>query len=97
MSDSENQGLSNEQVAPASRAKRTKREAVPRSELPPDHWNVEHVAAYCGRSKDWVYTHVASGALPHTKRGGCLYFDPDTVAKWLVGKPVAVPVKGRGH
>ncbi|WP_158627669.1 MULTISPECIES: helix-turn-helix domain-containing protein [unclassified Corallococcus] len=97
MSDDFNQGATTplDHEAPEAR-KRSRRTPVPRSELPPDHWNVDNVAAYAGRSKDWVYTHVAAGDLPHTKRGGILYFDPETVAKWLVGKPVAV-AKGRGH
>lgn len=81
--------------AAAAARKRTKRVPVPRSELPPDHWGVEHVAAFTGRSKDWVYSQVAAGEIPYTKRGGLLFFDPDTIAKWLVGKPVVVP-KGRG-
>jgi|SRR5215217_839879 len=88
----------NNSPVPQERRKRTRREQVPRSELPADHWSVEHVAAFAGRSKDWVYSLVAAGELPHTKRGGILFFDPDTVAKWLVGKPVAVSMpKGRGH
>ncbi|QSQ24892.1 helix-turn-helix domain-containing protein [Pyxidicoccus parkwayensis] len=76
--------------------KRVKRVPVPRSALPPDHWSVDDVAAFAGRSKDWVYSQVAAGEIPYSKRGGLLFFDPDTVAKWLVGKPVAVS-KARGQ
>lgn len=86
-----------EESSQESTQKRRRREPVPRSELPPDHWNVDNVAAFAGRSKDWVYTQVALGEMPHSKRGGILYFDPETVSKWLVGKPVAVPSKGKGH
>jgi hypothetical protein len=48
----EGEGAAQPPSAAATR-KRTRRVPVPRSELPPDHWRVEDVAAFAGRSKDW--------------------------------------------
>ncbi|WP_163869642.1 helix-turn-helix domain-containing protein [Myxococcus eversor] len=95
--ENQDAGPANE-TGPKDERKRAKRTPVPRSELPADVWLVEHVAKFAGKSDGWVYSLVAAGEIPFTKRGGALYFDPETIARWLVGKPVAVtPPKGRGH
>jgi excisionase family DNA binding protein len=66
--------------------KRQRREPVPRSELPPDVWKVEHVAAFLACSRDYVYDQVAQGKLPHAKRGSLLFFDPAKVCGWAKGE-----------
>lgn len=66
--------------------KYTKREPVPREQLPKDFWLVEHVAAYLGRSQSWVHKAAASGTLVCTTRCGRLHFDPDKVVAWAKGQ-----------
>lgn len=66
--------------------KRQRKKPVPRSELPPDIWKVEDVAAFLACSRDYVYDQVAQGKLPHAKRGSLLFFDPDKVCGWAKGE-----------
>ena len=68
------------------RRRRERREPTPHSDLPPDVWKVEHVAAFLACSKDYVYDQVAQGNLPHAKRGSLLFFDPDKVCTWAKGE-----------
>ena len=72
---------------PMSAAKeRTRRDPVDRAKLPADVWRLKHTAQFLGLSESCVYKKVASGEIPHTKRGGRLFFDPDTVVAWAKGE-----------
>ncbi len=66
--------------------KRQKREPVPRSQLPPDIWHVEHAAAFLGLSVSTVHKLSARGELPCSRPAGRLFFDPDTVVAWAKGE-----------
>lgn len=80
--------MSNCNTSPApmeSKKERTRREPVDRAKLPADVWQLEHAALFLGLSESCVYKMVARGAIPHAKRGGRLFFDPDKVVAWVKG------------
>jgi len=65
------------------RGKSVRREPVALAELPPDLWTVQHVAAFLGKSRDWVYEKTASGLLPVRKVGGANRYLPTDISTWL--------------
>jgi excisionase family DNA binding protein len=48
-------------------------------------WTVRDVAERLSVPVSWVYSHVASGDLPHVKVGRYVRFNPRAVSEWLAG------------
>lgn len=45
----------------------------------------EDVAAQLGVSKDWVYSEVRAGRIPHVKLGRYVRFRAESIEEWIAG------------
>lgn len=56
--------------------------------------DVQGLADLFGVGKDWVYTAVEAGLIPHTRIGRLIRFTPEQVAEILAAgaRPAATPI-----
>ena len=54
-----------------------------RPQEPEDFMRIEEASEFLGLSKVTLYSKASRGELPHTKRGGRLYFSRRRLRTWL--------------